>query len=505
MDLPKTPPSTTTPPPPASPTVPQRSFEKLSDTPNLRDFDQRLQERSNEFAKLKENKCFMDLLFVLFDMLHPAHIAGLLKYNGLTGRIGATSIDDLSHFMRSDTKEIAMTINRNSKYWVFFESPFGSSDFYLGCPEAKLLFDICNFGMSTDDNVEKVKALKRALFCSLPLDTARKETGGKLGLNDTVVVRLIKPAGAQYGMFVCAPLCDDGEDMLRNCYKKIFQTALQQRALSLAVSTFSTGEHGFGHDIAAQIAVEEACIFFDTHPTVRTYIYFVVYQNVSGIADTLNATAYQKAFNNLDNTKYPRLSCIKSQIEYWQADIVVIPVGLHFQNQGAVYHAIKNVCGQTKFHEAATTHILPGFDTNDTYPIFAGSLFDPVPENIHRHTYYLWNNLQESLKTTYLPNCEAQFQAILSIASLEVIGVDLIAITSADKVDDVDLDGIDVDFWRDDGIPALLKRFSDIHHPNIRLKTSQLHLAQADPNSLFGNLPLELVRLIQQNLIKISL
>lgn len=191
-----------------------------------------------------------------------------------------------------------------------------------------------------------------------PIEEAKAK--GKLSLNETRVIDLPSTVKVKKGMFVCAPLASNGDSDLSECYKKIFETAVDNKVKTLLVPTFSTGLNGYAHEDAARIAVNEVFNFLQNNPLIDIHVQFVVYQNRNGsVCDEKNADAYQTMLNKLapylsDNKQ--RVSCCKSQIQYMDADMVVIPVDNDL-NPGAVYGAIESASREASAPKPFTSTI----------------------------------------------------------------------------------------------------------------------------------------------------
>lgn len=169
-------------------------------------------------------------------------------------------------------------------------------------------------------------------------------------------IRGIVPA--KQGMAVSAPSQSHGIKALEECYDKLFQTAVDHKADSLSVPPFSTGANGFTHEEAAFIAVSRACQFLSSNPHLK--ITFVIYQSQDlQECDSANADAYQAALTKLAS-QFPdqiaQLSFIKSQIQYYRADMFVIPV-----DEQSLCQAIEEACNKLSHYviQAVSTPIVP--------------------------------------------------------------------------------------------------------------------------------------------------
>lgn len=355
-----------------------------------------------------------------------------------------------------------------------------------------------------------------------PIQIAIAQTNGKLCLNETAVVDLTGTVGAKKGMFVCAPLQENGIDKLRQCYKAIFQVAVENNVKLLSVPTFSTGFKGYSNEEAAKIAIKTACDFLECNAGLDLHIIFVVYQSEDKTTvDQPNADAYQNALNHFKssaNANSDRLSCVKSQIQYLPADMVVAPVDIDFQAPGAVYQAISKAIIQNERCTAITTYMLPSFpeveeksEQNSKWPlpsVLANAAFVRRPLQYGaRGDCVLWDKLKASLELTYLPKDEVEFEQLIVAEFRELTGQEL---GSDFYSSDLNLGGmsggsVDGKFWTELGLPWLLINFREVQLQQQLLvqKVSVLIAGRSDPNSPVSDLPKDITSTIGLELIRV--
>jgi len=365
------------------------------------------------------------------------------------------------------------------------------------------------------DSVSDFFSRKTATQQCSPIQIAIAETNGKLRLNETAVVNLTGTVAAKKGMFVCAPLQESGIDGLRECYQTIFQVAADDNVKLLSVPTFSTGFRGYSHEEAAKVAIKAACDFLESNAGLDLHIIFVVYQSEDKTSlDQSNADAYQHALNHFQssaNAESKRLSCVKSQIQYLPADMVVIPVDIDFQASGAVYQAITNAIIQNESCTAITTYILPSSpeveeksEQDSTWPlpaVLANVAFVRRPLQYgHRGDSRLWDKLHASLALTYLPKDEVEFETLIVAKFRELTGKGLGTDFFASDLNYGGMSGGSVNgqFWTKQGLPWLLMNFKEVQREQQLLaqKVSALIAGRSDPGSLVSDLPKDITSTI---------
>ncbi|MCD6027087.1 MAG: hypothetical protein K0R08_1606 [Solimicrobium sp.] len=141
-------------------------------TSQLDNFNHRSECYASELHKVRENQPFMKMMELVFQHCDPANIAKLITYSGFRCNMFSISLEECCREnpgLADEIKQIAGD---------FFDRPLFSSDFYLKGSETELLFKICNFGISENNEKtgEKIKALKSLLFIDLsskPLEMAK--------------------------------------------------------------------------------------------------------------------------------------------------------------------------------------------------------------------------------------------------------------------------------------------------------------------------------------------
>lgn len=98
--------------------------------------------------------------------------------------------------------------------------------------------------------------------------------------------------------------------------------------------------------------------------------------------------------------------------------------------------------------------------------VTVGELFDNEPEQWgYRGDPYLWHELRDTLKTTNLPNQEAQFRRLLEDAFWEATGETLsfcdTLVIERFAHGGMSSGGISGEFWRQRGFPLVIERYQD--------------------------------------------
>jgi hypothetical protein len=149
---------------PATETAAQKT--RAPTAPQIHNFEQRLCQHARELHKLRQNPQFMGVMTPLFEHCEPLNIAKLLKFSGFGGRVSAISIEECCRTHSGLADQIKQHAGN------LLEKPLFSDEFYLAGEEAKLLLDICDFGISEEDDktIAKIENLKSVLI----LDSANK-------------------------------------------------------------------------------------------------------------------------------------------------------------------------------------------------------------------------------------------------------------------------------------------------------------------------------------------
>lgn len=185
--------------------------------------------------------------------------------------------------------------------------------------------------------------ISRASTNGSPLESAKISCGGKLGVNQAIVIKGPKNTelNTDHLIYVCAPI--KGLADLDACYQTIFETVECAGIIGkIAIPSFSTrvGE-GYEPELAANCALTAANNFLRRGSFHRI-------QFVTCPRDKRNQQAYKKALDNQGDLFKQFVRHVTGTIQDCEVNAIIVPVGVDFSNPGQVSEAVEKAARNIK-------------------------------------------------------------------------------------------------------------------------------------------------------------